>query len=58
MPFMSESPFDEVRPREGEKIMVAVKELPQIDIKQPINFNSKAFNENKYAIYKWHTCFH
>jgi len=33
--------------------MVAVKELPQIDIKQPINFNSKAFNENKYAIYKW-----
>src|SRR5690606_8629159 len=33
--------------------MVAVKEMPEIDIRVPINLNSKQFNENKYAYYQW-----
>lgn len=33
--------------------MIAAKKPTSADIKQPINLNSKAFADNKYAYYRW-----
>jgi len=33
--------------------MTATKELTRIDVRRPINFNSREFTANKYEYYKW-----